>query len=134
MIKAKDVMSKNIMTVKEETSLKFAIKLLVENNITGLPVVSDEMDLMGIVTEKDILKSLYSSDVKSKTIADLMARDIISFDEDVDLIKIFKCLVENNFRRVPILSEGKLVGIISRRDIIKFLSRKITSPDEPEET
>jgi CBS domain-containing protein len=49
----------------------------------------------------------------------------VTFDQEEDLINIFKCLVNNSFRRVPVMSKGRLVGIISRRDIIKFLSRKL---------
>ena len=125
MISAKDVMSKRVATVSAEANIKEVIRLLVENKVTGLPVVSENGDLLGIVTEKDILRMLlYDRDVKEKTAADLMTTEIISFDEDDDLMKIFKSLVEGEFRRVPILSEGKLAGIISRADIIKFLSKK----------
>jgi CBS domain-containing protein len=53
-----------------------------------------------------------------------MATDIVFFEEDEDLMTIFRTLVEDNFRRVPILSNGKLTGIISRRDIINFLAEK----------
>ncbi|MCJ7596209.1 MAG: CBS domain-containing protein [Desulfobacterales bacterium] len=125
MISAKDVMSKRVATVSAEANIKEVIRLLVENKVTGLPVVSENGDLLGIVTEKDILRMLlYDRDVKEKTAADLMTTEIISFDENEDLMKIFKSLVEGEFRRVPILSEGKLAGIISRADIIKFLSKK----------
>ena len=125
MIRAKDVMSKRVATVSQEANIKEVIRLLVENTVTGLPVLSEDDRLVGIVTEKDILRMLlYDRDVKEKTAADLMTAEIVSFDEDEDLMKIFKCLVEGEFRRVPILSEGKLAGIISRADIIKFLSKK----------
>ncbi len=113
------------MTVTEGARIRHVMKLLSENRVTGLPVVSEDMTLLGIVTEKDILKVLlYGKDIKSKTAGDLMATDVVSFEEDEDLMTIFKTLVEGNFRRVPILSGGKLTGIISRRDIINFLSEK----------
>ncbi len=125
MIRAKHIMSKKIMTVTEGARIRHVMKLLSENRVTGLPVVSEDMTLLGIVTEKDILKVLlYGKDIKSKTAGDLMATDVVSFEEDEDLMTIFKTLVEGNFRRVPILSGGKLTGIISRRDIINFLSEK----------
>lgn len=113
------------MTVQEDSNIRHVMKLLSENQVTGLPVVSEDMALLGIVTEKDILEVLlYGKDVKSKTAGDLMTTDIVSFEEDEDLMTIFRTLVEDNFRRVPILSDGKLTGIISRRDIINFLSEK----------
>jgi CBS domain-containing protein len=125
MIRAKSIMSRKIMTVTEDANIRHVMKLLSENQVTGVPVVSEDMALLGIVTEKDILKELlYGKDVRSKRAGDLMTADIVSFDEDEDLMTIFRTLVEDNFRRVPILSNGKLTGIISRRDIINFISTR----------
>jgi CBS domain-containing protein len=125
MIKAKDVMSTKVTTIDEYANVMEVIKLLVEHNVTGLPVVDDAGRLLGMVTEKDILMLLlYDPDVKGKTVTDLMTTEIVHFDEDENLMKIFESLVQNNFRRVPILSEGRLAGIVSRRDIIVFLSAK----------
>ena len=87
MIRAKSIMSRKIMTVTEDANIRHVMKLLSENQVTGLPVVSEDMTLLGIVTEKDILEELlYGKDVKSKTAGDLMTADIVSFDEDDDLI------------------------------------------------
>jgi CBS domain-containing protein len=124
MVTAKEIMSKSVLTVDKDMTLNEVIKMLVRERVTGLPVVDDEMCLLGVVTEKDILKMLYNKE-KSKTVQELMTRDVVTFDQDDDLINIFKCLVNNSFRRVPVMSKGRLVGIISRRDIIKFLSRKV---------
>ena len=125
MIRAKNIMSRKVLTVTEGTKIRHVMKLLSENRVTGLPVVSEDMALLGIVTEKDILDVLlHGKDIISKTARDLMATDVVSFEEDEDLMTIFKTLVKGNFRRVPILSDGKLTGIISRRDIINFLSEK----------
>ena len=132
MVCAKDIMSTEIITITEDATMKDVIKILVRRGITGLPVVSDDMELLGMVTEKDVLKALYNRDVQVNSVADLMTGDIVSFDENDDLIKVFKGLVENNFRRVPILSQGKLVGVISRTDIIKFLSKSAARPAETE--
>ncbi|MEJ2725390.1 MAG: CBS domain-containing protein [Deltaproteobacteria bacterium] len=125
MVRAKDVMSKRVMTLKPDSRVVDVIRLLAENEVTGAPVVSDDMHLLGMVTEKDILMMLlYDKNIKTKTVADLMTKEVIFFTEEDDLMEIFKVLVENNFRRVPILSNGKLTGIISRGDIIHFLSEK----------
>ena len=132
MVCAKDIMSTEIVTITEDATMKHVIQLLVTRGITGLPVVSDDMELLGMVTEKDVLKTLYNRDAQVKSVADLMTSDTIWFDENDDLIKVFKGLVENNFRRVPILSQGKLVGVISRTDIIKFLSESAARPAKAE--
>ena len=132
MVCARDVMSTEIITITEDATMKDVIKILVRRGITGLPVVSDDMELLGMVTEKDVLRALYNRNVQVNSVADLMTGDTVCFDENDDLIKIFKGLVENNFRRVPILSQGKLVGVISRADIIKFLSESAAKPAETE--
>lgn len=124
MVSAKDVMSADVMTIREDTKMKDIIKLLVQHRITGLPVVSEDNRLLGMVTEKDILKILYERQPNVKTAGDLMTSNIESFDANDNLMEVFKALVENNYRRVPILSEGKLAGIISRADIIRFISRQ----------
>jgi CBS domain-containing protein len=111
--------------VRENANLLEIIRVLVGNKVTGLPVVSADRSLLGIVTEKDILGVLlWDKGAKEKTAEELMTTEIVSFDVEEDLMNIFKCLVESSFRRVPILSDGKLAGIISRADIITFLSKK----------
>ena len=133
MISAKDVMSPDVMTIREDTKMKDIIRLLVQHRITGLPVVSEDDRLLGMVTEKDILKILYERKSNVKSARDLMTTNIASFDENANLMEVFKALVENNYRRVPILSEGKLAGIISRADIIRFISRQ-TGKKEQEQS
>ena len=125
MFYAKDIMTKEVSTVRQDAKITDVIRLLAQKRITGVPVVSDDMRLLGVVTEKDILRTLrYDQNIKGKTAADLMTSEIISFDENDSLMEVFENLVENDFRRVPILSEGILVGIVSRRDIIEFFSAK----------
>jgi CBS domain-containing protein len=135
MVSAKDVMSTDVMTIREDTKMKDIIGLLVQHRITGLPVVSEDDRLLGMVTEKDILKILYERKPNVKSARDLMTKNIASFDENDNLMEVFKALVENNYRRVPILSEGKLAGIISRADIIRFISHQTgkKGQEQPEE-
>ena len=125
---AKDIMTTDLITIREDSTIKDVIRVLVRNRISGIPVVSEDMDIVGLVTEKDVLRMLYDRNAKIKTVKDLMTSDVTCYDEGDDLIEIFKGLVENKFRRVPILSQGKLVGIISRTDIIRFLSESAARP------
>jgi CBS domain-containing protein len=121
MFKAKTVMTTDILFVKRRTPIYEAMKILVDKNITGLPVVNDDMTLAGIISEKDALKLLYDIKDKAGNVEDFMTANICSFDVDDNLVDITECLINNNFRRVPITSEGKLVGIISRKDVIKYI-------------
>jgi len=123
MLKAKDIMRANVLSVTKDSPIQNAVDILVENGITGLPVVDIEMKLVGIISEKDVLKLLYNLGTNEGYVEDYMTRCVVSFDVENNLIEICESLIENGFRRVPILSDGKLVGIISRRDIISHIQK-----------
>lgn len=118
MFKAKDVMKTKLVIVTEDTPIYEAVQLLVDNNVTGLPVVQDDMTLVGILSEKDVLRLLYNLADRSGKVGQFMATNIVTFKEDDSLIDVCDCLISNSFRRVPIVRDGKLVGIVSRKDII----------------
>ena len=131
MVKAKDIMKKNVITVRRDTPIQEAIKILVNNNITGLPVVNDDMTLVGIISEKDILRILTQMDLlmvlddikkSDVTVEDFMTKDVVAFEQYDTLSDVCDCLIKKNFRRVPILSDGEVVGIISRRDLVQYIS------------
>ncbi len=122
MFKARQIMTTSLITVRENTTLREAMNILVDKNIAGLPVVTEDMRLIGIVSEKDMLSLLYKPQPKkTRFVSEVMTRDVVSFDESDSLFDICESFIENNFRRVPILAEGKLTGVISRRDIIKYI-------------
>ncbi len=129
MLKAKDIMSTDLITVKSQTPVYEAIQELMDNKITGLPVVDDDMTVVGVISEKDILKLLYDLEKDGGTVADYMTETAVSFDPEDNLLDICNCFMENPFRRVFILSDGKLAGIISRADIIEYIL-KIKQHDE----
>ena len=122
-VTARDIMKRGLVTVKRQTPLYRVMELLSENNITGLPVVDCDMQLEGIVTEKDILGLLNDPDAKPCNVQDIMTKNVITFQQGDNLFDICHCLVNNSFRRVPILDQGQLVGIISRADIIDSILR-----------
>lgn len=125
MHETKDIMSTDVVCVRPDTPVTRVVELLIENDITGLPVVEPSGQLVGIVTEKDLIGVLCGQDAPGGTARDYMTDDVISFDEDDDIIAICECLIHNHLRRVPILADGKLVGIISRRDLIKYIMEPI---------
>ncbi len=119
MIRAKDIMSTNVISVKKDDSIFDAVKLLVEKNVSGLPVVDDDMNLTGILSEKDVVDLFYEHEqADSKTVGDYMTHPAVCFDENNALLNVCNFLVKNIFRRVPVTSGGKLVGIISIQDIL----------------
>jgi CBS domain-containing protein len=118
---AKHVMKCGLLTVRKDTPVYEAMELIAMRDVTGLPVVDDYMNLVGIISEKDMLKLLYNSQKAAGNVEDFMTDDVVSFNQDDSLFEICDCLINNNFRRVPILAQGKLVGIISRTDIILYI-------------
>ena len=125
MAKVKHVMKTNVVTVTRDTPVSHATELLMENNITGMPVVEEDMTLIGVITEKDVLKLFYSSGhTTNRTVNDFMTTPAVHFDEDEDIKNVCDCLMQNFFRRVPVTSNGKVIGIVSRRDVLDYVSRE----------
>ena len=122
MLKAKDVMTKMVVSVRRDTPVEEALELLLERKISGVPVVEKDMTLVGIVTEKDLLALLFKpQDVKEKTVEGLMTQPAVNFEENETIEKICQYLAKVSFRRVPVTKEGKVVGIVSRPDIIRCI-------------
>ena len=121
MISLEKIMSRAVVTVRRTTDIYDAIRMMADGNITGLPVVDEDEKLVGIVTEKDVMRRLLNTRSTEGKVQDYMTTDVISFNENDNLLDVINTLVENKFRRVPIESGGKLVGIISRRDIISYI-------------
>lgn len=120
MFEAKTAMTKAVITVKKDTHILDAVKLLVKHEISGVAVVDNDYNLVGILSEKDALKLLQNPEETAVTVGDYMTKDVVHFDENDSLIDICNCLIKNPFRRVPITTNGsKLAGIISRHDIMK---------------
>ena len=122
MLKARDIMNKNIVSVKKDTPIFEAVKLLLENNISCLPVIEDDMTLLGILSEKDVVELFYESEqAENKAVNDYMTYPAVYFEDNNALLNVCGFLVKNIFRRVPITSKGKLVGIISVKDVLFFV-------------
>ena len=130
MFEITDIMKTDVVTVKKDMPIYEAMERLVEHNITGLPVVDDNMALVGIVTEKDMLRIIVDLDVlkwesdldeSSTCVEKYMTKEVVNFAPEDSLLEICDCLLKKKFRRIPIVSDGKLVGILSRKDIIGYM-------------
>jgi len=122
MVKASTIMKTDVITVTKGEDIREAIRIMVLNNITGLPVVNDDGTVAGIITEKDVLKLLNSGPDKGGAVEEFMTTNVVCFERDTSLVDIADCLMMNRFRRVPIVHRARLVGIISRKDIIRYIS------------
>jgi len=122
MLPLKTIMTVGVITVKADTPIYEALYLLAKNKISGIPVVDDEEQVVGVLSEKDVLRILFDKklDVKS-TVDDYMSRDTICFTEEDSAIDVCKFFIRSNIRRVPIVKDNKLVGIVSRADIIPLI-------------
>jgi len=123
MLTAGDFMTNDVVSVNKDTPIYEALELLRKNDITGMPVIEDDMTLVGVITEKDVLNLFFTEDdSQNKTVDLFMTRPAISFGEDESLESVCDFLMVKYFRRVPVVStKGKLVGIISRPDIIDYI-------------
>ena len=107
MFKIEDIMTKDVITVNKETTIKEAIRIIVENNITGLPVVDKKMQLVGIISEKDVMILMYNVGSRGGKVEDFMTRKVVSFDKEDSLVEVCDCLLKNHFRRIPIIAGPK---------------------------
>ena len=122
MLEAKDIMTRDVICIHKDTPIFQAIDLMAQNNITGIPVVEDDMSLVGILSEQDVLRLFHTyEDEKGRTVNDFMTQPAIHFEENEYVLDICYCLRDNAIRRVPVTSNGKVVGVISRSDILKCI-------------
>lgn len=144
-MKAHEIMTKNVITVGPQTRVSEIAALMVQHRISGVPVVTGEGQVVGIVSESDLLHrvetgserkrkwwlELFVGDdtrarefIKSHGLKaeNVMSRVVVSAAESADLGEIADVLESHGLRRVPILSDGKLVGIVSRADMVRALA------------
>ncbi|HUS73849.1 MAG TPA: CBS domain-containing protein [Sedimentisphaerales bacterium] len=132
MLKAKDIMTEVVVSVRPDMPVQKAVKLLLANEIAGVPVVEKDMTLVGIVTEKDLLKLFNEPEsADAGTVAEFMTQPAVHFEEDESLDDICKCLLEMTFRRVPVTRDGKVVGIVSRPDVLRCILKQIAQRVNP---
>ncbi|WP_295413673.1 CBS domain-containing protein [uncultured Thiodictyon sp.] len=142
-MKVKDAMSRSVRAVKPGTKIMEVASLMCLHRFHGLPVVDDDGHLIGVISEKDVLHSLFprlddlvaegmhSVDldhqlslyrgVLEKNVEDLMAHTPISVDADMHLLRAATIMVRHNFRRIPGVEGGLLVGMLSLGDVHKAI-------------
>lgn len=117
-----DVMTRNVITIKENQTKEQAARLLTQHRISGLPVINNDGHVVGVVTEYDVIAK------DGKSVGDIMTRGIISVTPDTDLDVASHILVYERIRRLPVLDQGKLVGIVSRSDVVRIVAQRWLCP------
>ena len=121
MLTASAIMTEKVVTISPESSIQEAIELLLSQGISGLPVVDSEGQLIGIVTEFALLAIAYDETVRNDTVAQHMTTDLFTVEASDPINKVADLCIAHRVRRVPVVSGGRLVGLISRRDVLKAL-------------
>jgi len=150
MLTAKEIMTRDVVTVKPETSIEELSSLLVKNQISGVPVVDDAGALYGIVTENDLISrnkrlhiptvvsfldaaiylessKRFEEEVKrvaATKVADICSRKPITITEDTTLVDIATIMDEKKAHLLPVVKNGKIVGIVGKRDVVKAVARQ----------
>lgn len=144
-MKAMDVMVRDVVTVKPDDDVALAVRLLAEHDVSALPVVDDDDNVIGVISEADLLhreeigtekrrpwwleavtpaSTLAGEFAKShgRRVEEIMSSNIVSASEDTPLGEIATLLERHRIKRLPILRAGKLVGIVSRANLIQALA------------
>ncbi len=139
-MQVKDTMCTNVKTCRKETPIKDVATTMCFNKISGLPVVDDEDNLIGIISEKDILCSMFPdmrdlidggskldfeamekdySGILQKTVEDVMTKDVFMVGPEQPILRAASMMWLRKFRRIPVTENNKLVGILSMGDVHK---------------
>lgn len=119
-MKASEIMHEPVLaTTPEASALDVATKLVL-TRISGMPVTDREGMVLGVVTEEDILRALMQrKSLQMLTVQDLMSRNLAAVSADTPIENIMQLLHDEGILRVPVMDDGKLVGIISRADVLR---------------
>lgn len=144
---AKDIMTREVITVGPEESVQKAAGLMIDNKISGIPVIDDKGYLLGVISEKDLMLRArelkvpffltlfdsiiflenpirFNNDIKKFTasqVKDAMTEKILFVEENTPVNEIAELMQNRKINRVPVLRKGKVIGIVSRNDILKTL-------------
>ena len=147
MLTVQDIMTRDVITVSPETDIIKTAKLLLENHINGVPVIDETGKLVGILCQSDLvaqqkklpIPSVFSfldgvinvssmkqikkqvEKIAATVVAEAMTPNPITVQSDMSIDVVAALMVENNFHTIPVVDEGKLVGIVGKEDILRTL-------------
>jgi CBS domain-containing protein len=118
----KEIMVKNVVTANRQTSIEEALRTIKNTRVGGLVIVDEEKRVIGIITERDFV-FLLADKLVGKKVIEHMTRKVMTATPAMTLGDVAKAMVRNSFRRLPVVSRGQLVGILTTRMIIEFIGR-----------
>jgi CBS domain-containing protein len=116
-----ELMQRDVATVSPGASLKDAARLLVENHVSGLPVVDEARDVLGVLSETDIVAA--EAGGRQTLVGEAMTTPAVTIEADRPVIDAAKLMVGRTVNRLPVVTDGKLVGIITRADLVRAFVR-----------
>lgn len=120
----KDYMARTIITFKPDTPVLDAVHTLVKNRIAGAPVVDDEGNLIGMLSELDCMKVALQAGYHSAyggPVRDYMSEGVKTVNIDMSIVDLAQVFIDEGYRRFPVTDNNRLVGQISRRDVLRAL-------------
>jgi CBS-domain-containing membrane protein len=118
MLKAKDIMTTHVVTVNRDDTIDHAISLMVKHRISGLPVIDQDHRPLGIISEFDLLELICEGQDEEYSVTEFMSPRLFGVEEDDSWVDIADSFREKHVRRLPVLKDDKLVGIITRHDLM----------------
>jgi len=119
----KSIMQPNAPTIRNSATIRKAIDIMLQSGVGGLPVLDDENKITAIVTERDLL-SIFEKRAKGAKVASLMTEKVITASADTTIAEAERTMTEKSFRRLPLLSGEKPVGIVTTMDVVRFFGSK----------
>ena len=113
---AKDIMTRDVITVSSTTTVKKLAMMLIKNQISGAPVAGKNGKIVGVVSEADIVAK------KGKDVRSIMSKKIISVDEETPVEAIAQLMTTHKIKRLPVMRGDQVVGIVSRADIVSAIA------------
>ena len=119
--KVGELMTSPFFYVKEDSPIDACIELFLRHHISGLPVLDDKSRPIGVISEYDLLALLYEPDRAAEDASTVMTHDVVTIDEDASLVDATDLFLSSRMRRLPVVSKGRMVGILSRRELVRHI-------------